>query len=241
MTTDILQEHKIIWEKKPALRAVYQDYYYRIVSQLKAGNTLEVGGGTGNLKNFIQHVTSTDILSTPWLDITCDAQMLPFKSNSFDNIVAVDVLHHIENPSYFFEEAERVLTKNGKFVLLEPAITPISWVFYHFFHPEPVILSDDPLTPKLNNPNRQAFDANQAIPELIFGKFLCQFKRQFPNLSLKKKSYLSFWVYPLSGGFRKWCLIPKPFIHFILNLENKIENFVGKLLGFRLLIVLQKS
>ena len=126
----------------------------------------------------------------PWLDTTCDAQSLPFKDKSFDNIIAMDVLHHIERPIRFFKEVERVLTKNGKLILLEPAITKISWIFYHFFHPEPVDLKGDPLTDAPHDPNRTPFDANQAIPELLFGKFHKAFSNHFPNLLLRHKEYL---------------------------------------------------
>lgn len=240
MTAAILNEHKIIWEEKPVLRAVYHDYYQRILVHIKPGITLEIGGGTGNLKNYLSAVTSTDILSMPWLDAACDAQSLPFKDNSFDNIVAIDVLHHIERPVRFFEEAQRVLKEGGKIILLEPAITKISWFFYNFLHPEPVLLEVDPLLDAPLSPNRQPFDANQAIPELIFGKFHPQFSQCFPKLVLTHKFYLSLWVYPLSGGFRKWCLIPTFLVNALLRFENYLSQTIGKHIGFRLLTVNQK-
>ena len=241
MTTEILNEHKIIWEEKPVLRAVYHNYYQRILAHTNEGESLEVGGGTGNLKNYLGQVTSTDILQMPWLDATCDAQFLPFKNKCFDNIVAMDVLHHIERPTRFFKEVERVLKDGGRLILLEPAITKVSWFFYHFFHPEPVILNTDPLIDAALDPNRLAFDANQAIPELLFGKFKKQFSEHFPNLALTHKTYLSLWVYPLSGGFRKWCLVPKFFVNFLLRIEYYLEKFLAKHIGFRMLIVIQKG
>jgi len=241
MSTEILNQHKIIWQEKPVLRAVYQDYYHRILKELHPGKTLEVGGGTGNLKQYLTHVVTTDILTTPWLDVACDAQSLPFKNNSFDNIVVMDVLHHIERPTRFFGEAIRILKTGGRLILLEPAITKMSWLFYHFLHPEPVILNIDPLQEITPNPNRQAFDANQAIPELLFGKFYVQWQKRFQALTLKKKTYLSLWVYPLSGGFRKWCLIPHFCVNFMLAVEKILESVLGKYLGFRILITLEKN
>ena len=236
----MLNQHRIIWEEKPVLRAVYHQYYQRILQFVRPGQTLEVGGGTGNLKNYLQNVISTDILKLPWLDAACNAEALPFKDQGFDNIVLVDVLHHIEHPNRFFKETQRVLNNGGRLILLEPAITKISWIFYHFFHPEPVDLHDNPLIERTSNPNRQAFDANQAIPELIFGKFKHEFNSQFPVFQIIHKSYLSLWVYPLSGGFRKWCLIPKSWVNALLNIEQKIECWLGKYFGFRLFVVLEK-
>ncbi len=241
MTAELLNIHKIIWTEKPTLRAIYHHYYQRILAYANLGKTLEVGGGTGNLKNYLPDVISTDILKMSWLDVTCDAQLLPFASESFDTLVAIDVLHHIERPIRFLKEAERVLKKGGRLILLEPAITKVSWFFYHFFHPEPVILNIDPLEDAPLNPNKQAFDANQAIPELIFGKFYHKFCHHFPGFYLKNKEYLSLFAYPLSGGFRKWCLIPKNCINFLLTIERYLEKFLAKHIGFRVLVIIERK
>ena len=68
----------IIWEDKPALRAIYRTYYEEIRARCRPGQTLEIGGGSGNLKNFMPTVIFTDILPAPWLDALADAQRLPF-------------------------------------------------------------------------------------------------------------------------------------------------------------------
>ncbi len=144
-----LAADRIAWETKPALREVYRDCYRRIVAACRPGRTLEVGGGIGNLKEFAEtsglDIISSDIQFAPWLDLVCDAHALPFAQGSLDNIVMFDVLHHLHRPRRFFAEAERALTIGGRIVLVEPAITPLSWPFYKFFHPEPVRLTDDPL------------------------------------------------------------------------------------------------
>lgn len=125
--------------------------------------------------------------------------------------------------------------------MLDPAITKVSWIFYHFFHPEPIIFNIDPLLDAPLTVNRQAFDANQALPELIFGEYLKKFSEIFPMLSIKHKEYLSLWVYPLSGGFRKWSLIPKFLVNFLLNIENYLSKYIGQYIGFRILVVSQKG
>lgn len=70
MTAERLKQHKIIWTEKPVLPAVYHNYYQRILTHLKPDRALEVGGGAGNLKNYLLNVISTNILSMPWLDAT---------------------------------------------------------------------------------------------------------------------------------------------------------------------------
>ena len=77
------------------------------------GTTLEIGGGSGNFKAFAPHVVSTDILFAPWLDSVCDAQSLPFENAAFDNVVMMDVFHHLERPTVFLRETLRVLKPGG--------------------------------------------------------------------------------------------------------------------------------
>ena len=66
-------------------------------------------------------------------------------------------------------------------------------------------------------------------------------KKFFPSLGIVKIEYLSFVVYPLSGGFRKWSLIPGFMINLILKLERLVPPFIAKFIGFRLLIVLERN
>ena len=241
MTQEILKDHLLRWQEKPVLREIYNDFYKRILKNMVPGKTLEIGAGTGNLKESLDFVIATDIVSSPWVDCVCDAQVFPFKEASFDNIIGVDVLHHIERPLEFFYEAQRILKNSGRIVLLDPAITPLSWFFYNFFHEEPVLLSDHPLEEKKATKERNPFDANQAIPTLIFGKYRNDFEKLFPALKIIKKEYLSLWCYPLSGGFKKWSLVPFKGVRSFFNFERKLEPFLGFMMGFRLMVVLEKK
>ena len=101
MTAEVLAEHRAIWKTKPVLRAVYSNYYRKIISWCQEGKSLEIGGGSGNLKKFAADVVSTDVAKTSWLDAVADAQTLPFRDGVFTNIVMVDVFHHIKQPRLF--------------------------------------------------------------------------------------------------------------------------------------------
>ncbi len=236
-----LAEHRLIWREKPVLREIYSDYYRRMARECKPGATLEIGGGSGNFKEFAPDVVSTDILATPWLDAVADAQALPFRDASFDNIVLLDVLHHIERPARFFDEAERLLKPNGRIVLVEPGISPVSHFFFSRFHPEPVDMSADPLAQGPLDPGRDAFDANQGIPSLLFCRDPGRFRARFAGLKIIKARRLSLFAYPLSGGFQKWSLVPTIFVPALLKIENILLPILGPLMGFRLFIVLEKS
>ncbi len=241
MSADKLAKNGEVWVKKKVLREIYHNFYERIQAFLKDGVTLEIGGGTGNLKEYAPNVISSDIIDSPWLDCVFDAQSMPFKDNSVTNIVAIDVLHHIEFPIRFFNEANRVLKNGGRIILLEPAITPISYPFYHFIHEEDVILSQNPLLDGTPDPNRKPFDANQAIPTLIFNKYKKDFSKIYPNLNVIEMKYMSLFAYPLSGGFQKWCLVPSFLIKPLLSFENLIESWIGRVFGFRIFLVIEKK
>lgn len=240
MTMEVLSAHRRVWRKKLVLRTIYADYYRRIVEKCIPGRSLEIGGGSGNLKEHLSDVISTDIVPTPWLDVAADAQALPFSDGFFSNIIVVDVLHHIERPQRFFEEAERVLATGGRIVMIEPAITPISRLSY-LFTPEPVDMKADPFAEGELDPDRLPFDANQAIPTLIFDRKRAQLKRLFPSLKVKDVKNIGLFTYPLSGVFRPWCLIPSFLIHSLLRIENSLESLLGKWMAYRLFVVMEKG
>ncbi len=120
MSDEILRRHQLVWQNKPILRLLYKEWYQEIAEWLQPGRTLEVGGGTGNLKEFAPSVVCTDIVKLPWLDAVVDAQQLPFAKSSLANIVLFDALHHLENVRYFFDEALRVLQPGGRASLWIP-------------------------------------------------------------------------------------------------------------------------
>lgn len=239
MSEQIILRHKEIWQKKPILRILYTAWYQEMAKQLVGGKTLELGGGTGNFKEFAPDVVSSDIVPSPWIDVVADAQDLPFEDRSFDNIVMFDVLHHIENVTLFFDEALRVLRPGGRIIMMEPYISWLSWPVYHFLHPEPVDFKQDPLTLVQPSPNRQPFDANQAFATILFERNFKQFKEQYPQFTKVYHRRMAFLAYLLSGGFEKPSLIPLSLLKPILALENMF-SFLNRFLAFRIIVVLEK-
>jgi SAM-dependent methyltransferase len=242
MSTDSrLRHHRTVWESKPVLRALYQDYYRRIITACRPGLTLEVGGGSGNLKAFASHVISTDILPAAWLDAVADAQALPFADRSFENIVMFDVLHHIPCPRLFLTEAERLLKPGGLLIALEPVITPFSRLFYRCCHPEPVRLADDPLARPVPREHQDPYHGNQAIPTLLFVRNRQRLEEEFRSLRVRTVEWLSLFVYPLSGGFRAWSLLPSCVVRPLLRIEEALVPFLGSAMAFRVLVIVQRA
>ncbi len=237
---EVLHRHRAIWQTKPVLRALYTSWYEEIVAHMRPGRTLELGGGSGNLKEFAPHVVSTDIVALPWLDAVADAQHLPFAVGSLNNIILFDVLHHIENVRLFFDEALRVLRPGGRLVVLDPYISWLSWPVYRFLHPEPVDFTEDPLGFKSPRPDRKPFDANQAVATLLFERGNEGFHRHYPQFAKRVHRRMAFFAYPLSGGFDHPSLVPLALVRPLLALERAL-GFLDKMLAFRILVVLEKT
>jgi SAM-dependent methyltransferase len=233
--------YRQMWERKPSLRAVYGDIYKRILDAATQGPILEIGGGSGNFKSFAPQTVSTDIVSAPWLDAVCDAQRLPFAPYTFANVVMVDVLHHIEYPARAMNEFARVLRKGGRLIFCEPAITPLSAIFYKLFHEEPVDMSADPLKDGAITQDKDPWDSNQALPTLLTGRYRAETQKAVPDLTLRSLDRFSFLGYPLSGGFKEWSLLPAAVAPALLRTEWSVRKVLGPLAAFRLLAVYEKN
>lgn len=233
-------ERRELWQRKPVLRVVYEDFHRRIAEWCRPGRTLEVGSGIGSLNGILPDVVTTDITPEPWLDAAADAQALPFSNASFDNIVVVDVVHHVEFPRLFFNEVVRVLRPGGRLVMLEPAITVASYLPYRFLHDEALDMAADPLALGSPQPGRDPGEANQATPTLLLGRHRQRFTSMFPDLRLYRLDHMSLVAYPLSGGFRRWSLISRGLVSSLLNAERVVEPLLGPLFGFRLLAVFDR-
>ena len=242
-----LEEHRSVWEKKPALRLIYEDYHRRMLAAMPNGGEgdkiLEIGSGSGHLREFAEDVVTIDVLPSPWIDAVADAHKLPFADNSFDGMVMLDVLHHLERPSEFFAETVRLLKPGGRFAFIEPGITALSWLFYNFIHEEPVDMSVNPMIDPEPDPFRDPFDANQGVPTLMFHRqeHRITFMERFPELRMVSRGWLSLAAYPMTGGFQKWCLIPAALVPGALKLEQAIMPFIGQFTAFRLMVVLEKK
>ena len=99
-----------------------------------------------------------------------------------------------------------MLSPGGRLAMIEPAMTTLARQFYHRFHEEPVDMSVDPFAEVAIDPDRDPFDANQAIPSLLFATPAArrQVEAAIPALRVRTVDWLSLFAYPLSGGFQNW-------------------------------------
>jgi SAM-dependent methyltransferase len=234
--------HRAQWEKKKAIRLLYRDFHRQLLESCPEGRVLDIGGGTAHIKEFRPDVVSIDILKFPGIDAVADAHRLPFRDEFFAGVVMLDVLHHLERPIEFLREASRVLKPGGRLAMIEPAMTTVARRFYVRFHEEPVDMSADPFAPVAINPDRDPFDANQAIPTLLFATAPARrlVEQTIPSLRVCSVDWQSVLAYPMSGGFQKWTLIPGALVAAMLAFERTLPGFVRRHLAFRMMVVLER-
>jgi SAM-dependent methyltransferase len=234
--------HRAQWARKKAIRLLYRDFHCRLLESCPEGSVLDIGGGTAHIKDFKPDIISADILSFPGIDVVADAHRLPFRNGAFAGLVMLDVLHHLERPIEFLEEASRVLKSGGRLAMMEPAMTPLARRFYDRFHEEPVDMRADPFAPVVADPNRDPFDANQAIPSLLFATPAARLRTEarIPSLRIVSVRWLSLFAYPMSGGFQSWSLLPAALVGPLLAFEEKVPEALRKQIAFRMMIVIER-
>ncbi|MFH1978390.1 MAG: methyltransferase domain-containing protein [Candidatus Aenigmatarchaeota archaeon] len=98
-----------------------QENRHRIVKEVARnlkGDVLEIGSGHSNyiLKDSIK----IDVKKADFVWNLNDG--LPFPSKSIDNIIACEIIEHMNSPHDFVKEISRVLKKEGNLILTTPNI-----------------------------------------------------------------------------------------------------------------------
>jgi len=125
-------------KKYYVINKIALEKYYDIISaNCKNKKLLEYGCGTGNnieiFNSFNAHVTGIDISKEGInrankkskannLDADCfvmDAENTKFNNNSFDIIVGMGIIHHLELQKIYLETS-RLLKNNGHAIFMEP-------------------------------------------------------------------------------------------------------------------------
>ena len=234
-----------IWNKRPLVRDIYRGYH-RLIRDSRStipGAAVELGAGHGSLADSWPGLITADVTPCPWLDCAVNACFLPFRNECLSNIVMLDVLHHLEEPRRFFSEAARTLAPGGRILMLEPYTSPISWIAWRYVHEEEVDLSVDPLKegPRRGRDSaKDSWDANIAIPTLLFWRHLDAFRSRFPGLSVVRRERFDFLLYPLSGGFEQRRLVPSGLAGVVRACERFLTPLAW-LLAFRCFIVIEKA
>lgn len=100
------------------------------------GHLLDVGAGSGwtagSFGSKAQSITFSDISDLNLMKIKekfslknanyvqCDSLNMPFAENTFDTIIASEVIEHVPDPALFIENLLAILKPNGKLIITTP-------------------------------------------------------------------------------------------------------------------------
>ncbi|MEO8211609.1 MAG: hypothetical protein ABI560_00360, partial [Myxococcales bacterium] len=106
-----------------------------------------------------------------------------------------------------------------------------------------ILLGVDPFAQQIFGPSgKDPFDANQAIPTLTFDRKKGReaLATKFPSLALEHLERLAGPSYLVSGGFSRPPLLPLAVWRALHALEGALPSWAYRLIGFRLLVSLEK-
>ena len=236
-------KNRKIYQNKDLIKIIYNNYYKNIKKYIYLSDKkkiLELGSGGGNIKKVIKECITSDQFKNKNIDRIENIYKINFKKNSISNIILIDVFHHLQFPSLALKEIHKVLIKNGRIIMIEPAMGFIPRIVYKIFHYEPNGFN---LRIKWNNipkkiPSSNKYFAAQSIPWRAFFLKELNLKSKYSIKSIKPFSDFAFL---LSGGYSYKALYPK-ILYSLIKLIDKILTSISiRIFSARMLIVLEKN
>ena len=236
-------KNRKIYQNKGLIKIIYNNYYKNIKKYIYLSDKkkiLELGSGGGNIKKVIKECITSDQFKNKNIDRIENIYKINFKKNSISNIILIDVFHHLQFPSLALKEIHKVLIKNGRIIMVEPAMGLIPRIVYKIFHYEPNGFN---LRIKWNNipkkiPLSNQYFAAQSIPWRAFFLKELNLKSKY---SIKLIKPFSDFAFLLSGGYSYKALYPK-ILYSLIKLIDKILTSISiRIFSARMLIVLEKN
>lgn len=237
---EIVQEYysrKEVWVKKPQIRLTYERWVKKMRLFLpQQGPLLEVGSGSGLLRDFIPEVILTEIVDLPWIDRVVDCMHLPFEDGELAGVIGFDLLHHLAQPHAFLDEVARVLRPGGRALFIEPYLTFFSFLGYKALHHEGIYFQDYHPDKEKKDP----WEGNLALANLVFKRDLNNWPLLHPELTIIHRELFSFLDFTCAAGFKPYAYMP----HWLFRRLIKIDDcltWLMPLIAFRIFVVLEKD
>jgi SAM-dependent methyltransferase len=228
-----LAEIRRIIQGKAALRRFYEDVYKKYGECLercpRQGKVLELGSGAGFVKEVIPEVITSDILPYQNVDMVADATHLSFPDESLRCIYLLNVFHHIPDVGSFLLEAQRCLVPGGRLFIVDHHMGYISMPLLKYMHHEPFELDAKDWQFDTTGP---LSGANSALAWIVFCRDLKKYQQLCPRLKLvayQPHTPLQYWM---SGGLKRWNLIPDWAIDFVINIDKILIGVSSKFGSF---------
>ena len=96
------------------------------------GHSLNIGAGATQRK--IPKCIELEYAIFETTDIVADSHHLPFKDNSFEAVIALNVFEHLNNPIQASNEIFRVLKPGGRLIIRTAFLQPLHEEPYHYYN-----------------------------------------------------------------------------------------------------------
>jgi SAM-dependent methyltransferase len=187
---------------------------------------IEFGAGIGASRDFIlvEKFVLSDFLDSEWLDLKhIDALNSGLPPQSFDFVVASNMIHHLAFPNKFFNECQRILVPGGRLIIQEINTSLMMRIILrlmrHEGFDETVNVFDR--TKSCNQPS-DPWSANCSIPKKLFNSHK-KFEAEFPGWRVTHDRKVEFFQFVNSGG-----VVAKtryiPLNRFFLNVQDLIDK-----------------
>ena len=123
--------------------------------------------------------------------------------------------------------------------MMEPYVSLCSYPVYRFFHEEGADTSVNPFALQ-SSADKDPFEGNQAVPGLIFERYVEHFRRAFPALRIAEQRFYPGISYVASGGFNRPPLLPFGLWRRLFWLDRHVPRVLRRTLAFRVLVVLER-
>ena len=207
---------------------------------------IELGSGSGFSKEFIKNKNFkiSDLSDYDHLDYkNIDAQNTKFQAQTFDFVIASNMIHHIPYPIRFFKEVSRILKTGGKLIIFESYCSIA-------FQLATIIMKHEGFNFTLNvwdekEPKSDEHDiwaGNIAVPHLIFDNKDDFDKHLGNDFEIKYEKLTECLIFLNSGGVSsKTFYIPMNnlFIKFFDIIDKILIKFFPKIfaMGRRLVLI----
>ena len=207
----------------------------------------EVGCGQGFGKEVIhaKQYLLTDFNDYAWLDVkNVNALDTPFEDNSFDFLIASNMIHHVPYPAVFFKEVSRILKPGGYLLVQDVNCSFLMRCMLHLMRIEGYSydknLFDDEVA---QSDTEDLWSGNNAVPNLLFDDTE-KFHRNIPDFRIVKKSFSECLTYLASGGVTaKTFYLPLP--SFALKtlgaIDRVLTNLFPQVFALQRQVVLQRK
>jgi SAM-dependent methyltransferase len=162
---------------------------------------LEVGAGPGHVATFVSgvNIIQTDVGFNPWLHLVTSGEKLPFADASFDAVIAIAVLHHLDFPARALSEFARVIKPGGKLLILEAHNSWLLRMLLTLRSHEYVDNTVDPFGENSCQRDDDAWDGNNAVGDLLF-EDKTRLKDEIPEFTVIHHQYGECLLFMNSGG-----------------------------------------